>query len=495
MYSNEKETKAVDRSTHFTITSGVPVPIWYALAMIGASYYAVAYSDSPRVWGFALAYWVIAAVFLYSYSRIQPFDIFSPVIGLIGLLFLYSFASALYVENLGVMPSGEPVNDWVLIIYYLCCLAGLSGLALGAFLGSRDPKSPTKQRNERQLVRGLPPDPEFVKKLMFWSVALGTICAPFVLPLFNIFHVSAYSERALSLRLEHSGSANSGLKEVFFTRLPATYILCSGVLLMLVGRHYATRLAGLLVFTLYVTANTLAGWRGAVITALLIPLVYYHYRVKAFSGRFVFVLGVSVYLFINALSVARVTSNPLEMLTLVRDNIGTNGVAFASLSSSGELMVGTNLMRLISGIEAGETHLTMGRSVVSEFLVFVPRSLYAARPLPLSEKYVQVFYPDLWESGGGRGFFILQEGYWAFGIGGVFLFMLAYGWGVQRIYLRFMTALSNDLAVLLYSGVYAAIVVGAVRTGVVSSLKGAAISSVPFLLLWCLVRIRPPKLP
>jgi oligosaccharide repeat unit polymerase len=177
---------------------------------------------------------------------------------------------------------------------------------------------------------------------------------------------------------------------------------------------------------------------------------------------------------------------------VLRENVGASGLAFASLSSSGELAVGQNLMRLISGIQLGETNFTFGASVVSDVLVFLPRSVYPGRPLPLSEKFVEVFYPGVLESGGGYGFFILQDGYWAFGIAGVFIFMLAYGWAVQRIYLAFMKHLTSDLAVFAYSAVYSAIVLAAVRTGTLGSFKGAMINAMPFIVLWLLMHASMP---
>jgi oligosaccharide repeat unit polymerase len=478
---------------NLSVTTRLPLPIWYALALVAGSYYAIFYSGSSRLWTFAIAYWILVGAFLGCYSRVQPFDILSPIIGLVVLLFLYSFASGLFVETFGIMSGGEPVSDSVLWVYYLCCLVGLVGLCVGALLGSRVTQTPPQQQYERFLARGLSPDSVFIKRLMFWSVALGLTFGIFVFPQFNLFHVAAYSERALALRVERAGVASAGLREVFFSRLPVTYILCSATLLMLRARHRSARLLGLSLFLAYVLANTLAGWRGAVVAALLIPLVYYHYRIKPFSIRFAIVCGLCIYLFINALSLVRVSSNPSEMVTLLRENVGANGLAFASLSSSGELLVGRNLMRLIVGIQSGETGFTFGSSVVTELLVFVPRSLYAGRPLPLSEKFAQVFYPGVLESGGGYGFFILQDGYWALGIAGVFIFMSAYGWAVQRIYVGFMKRVGNDLALLCYSAVYGAMVMSAVRTGVVSSFKGAIINSVPFIILWVLVKIRLPR--
>jgi oligosaccharide repeat unit polymerase len=474
--------------------SGVPGGIWFLFVLLASLYYAVFYSGAPQLWLFAILYWCLATAFLYRYTRLQPFDILSPAIGLIVLLFLYAFASGVFVEEFGAMYYGEFATASVRRIYYVTCLVGLAGFCAGTLLGTPLRSSGRGVLSPRASTREVPADERFRGRLIFWSIALGLALAGFVLPQFNFLHVASYSETALNLRLERSAVANAGLKEVFLSQVPATLILCAATLLMFTAKETLLRLLGLSVFLAYVVANTLSGWRGAVVAALLFPMVYYHYRVRALTVRFALIGGLSIYLFVNALAVVRASSNPLEMISVLRENVGTNGLAFARLSSSGELAVGDNLMRLISGIQSGETTFTYGRSVIDELLVFVPRSLYADRPLPLSERFVEVFYPGVLESGGGYGFFILQDGYWAFGIAGVFVFMLAYGLAVQKIYWVFMAHASSDLWVLCYSAVYGALVLAAVRTGTMGSFKGAMINALPFLILWGLVKVGLPGL-
>lgn len=472
----------------------IPAPVWYVVAFLGVSYYAIVREADPWFWSFVILYWVFVGAFLYCYSRVQPFDIFSPVIGLTVLLFLYSLASALFVEATGIIWIGDPISPTGLRIYYVCCLAGLAGLTTGALLGSSSGRTPSAQNVERRRFRRVPPNPAFKKKLIFWSVSLGAVFAVYVVPQFNFLHVAAYSERAFALRVELAADTASGPKVIFLSRLPATLILCAATLVMLTGRRRAIKALGLCVFSAYVVANTLAGWRGAVVTAGLIPVVYYHYRIKPLSVRAAIVGGISLYFFVNAVALVRVSSNPSEVVRLFRENVSSNGLAFARLTSSGELMVGGNLMRLIDGIRAKETGFTYGRSLIDGLLVFVPRSLYRDRPQALSERFVEVFYPGMLESGGGRGLFILQDGYWDFGIPGVFLFMFVYGWVVQKVYLFFMARLSNDLAVFCYSAVYGSLVMGAVRTGIITSMKAALTNTLPFIILWLLIKVRTPAL-
>jgi len=467
----------------------VPSPVWYVYALLAAALYASSQWGSSLLWPYAVLYWIVVGGFLYCYTQLQPTDLFSPVLGLILLLFLYSFASGLYVEEYGVMYFGEAASRWVRAMYYFSCLAGLLGLGLGALLGSHVKQTPFEISQTHLLARLVPTDPVVIRRLLIWSALLAACLWPWIHTQFDFLSVASYSERSLNLRLERMASTVSGPREVFLTQIPTTYILCATTLLILGSRRLWAKLVGASVFSAYVITNTLAGWRGAVVAALLFPLVYYHYRVKRVTFRVALIGGTLIYLFVNGLSVVRFTSNPLEMFGALRDNVGANGLAFAKLTSSGELVVAHNLMRLISGIESGETGFTYGRSLVTELAVFVPKYMFPNRPPALSEKFVEVFYPGVFESGGGYGFFILQDGYWALGIPGVFLSMLFYGWGIQKVYLFFMRRLTNDVALLCYSAVYAALVMAAVRTGMIGSFKAAIVNALPFGFLWVLLKV------
>jgi oligosaccharide repeat unit polymerase len=189
-------------------------------------------------------------------------------------------------------------------------------------------------------------------------------------------------------------------------------------------------------------------------------------------------------------SFIRSTSDPFEMGELLRDEVAENGLDRLSLVSSGELQVGSNFMRLIEGIKDGETTYTWGTSIATEILVFVPKALIPNRPLSLSEKYVEVFHPGELETGAGYGLFILQEGYWAFGLFGVFLFMFCYGWVLERIYLLFMNYVKYDVAVMCYSMVYMTLALYAVRTGTILNFKAALIDCLPFILVLLLPSLR-----
>jgi len=429
---------------------------------------------------FVSIYLAIAFVFMRRYKGPGSLDLFGPAPGLVVLLFLYSVASALYVESVGTTNHGDSVNASVMITYYISCILGLAGISGGMLVAQR-----CRHRfDNAAIMRPFRIDDQtFFRKLILYGTAVAIAFSLFIYNSFNFTEVPSYAERALALRLEHMASATSGLSDFFLVILPVNLVLSTATLLMIRSRMLWTKLTGAAVFVAYILTNTLAGWRGVVISAAAIPLVFYHYRVKRISKTKAAIVIVLAYLFVNGLSVVRFTSDPKQMFDAMRDEITYHGFEFAKLKSSGELLVGTNLMRLISGLEDGETDFTYGSSVVTELLVFVPKAFYPNRPLPLSERFVNVFYPHVYSSGGGYGFFMLQEGFWAFGLVGVFLFLFIYGWSVQVVYQWFRKNMQYDCVALFYSGIYFSLVLNAVRSGLIGSYKSALMNTLPFLLV------------
>ena len=97
--------------------------------------------------------------------------------------------------------------------------------------------------------------------------------------------------------------------------------------------------------------------------------------------------------------------------------------------------------------------------------------------------FVDVFYPGVREKGGGYGFFIIQEGYWALGLPGCFLFMAFFGFMVERVHALAMRFRQLEFAIFWYAAVYADLVMASVRSGVVGSFKAALLHSAPFFLV------------
>ena len=172
------------------------------------------------------------------------------------------------------------------------------------------------------------------------------------------------------------------------------------------------------------------------------------------------------------------------------DTLGTQGLNDFSLTYSNELVTATNLHRHIQGLLLGETSYNYGFSLITDVLVWIPRLIYPNRPLPISEQFVEVFYPGVRDMGGGYGFFIIQEGYWAFGVVGVFISMAFFGWIVDGLYRQVLKFQRYDLTLFLYAAVYADVVMASIRSGIVGSFKAGMMHAFPFALVLLIHAVR-----
>jgi oligosaccharide repeat unit polymerase len=433
---------------------------------------------ADRVQAFVASYLLISSLFIICYSRKESLDFFSPGIGLVVLLFLYSLSSALFVESTGVTAHNDPVGERTITIYYYSCIAGLAGLSCGMLWAQRFNSRPIRLLFESKILLH---NKLFYRKLLAAVIVLSVLLCSKILPWFNFTKVESYAMRSTAVRVERMENAAAGMQEAFLVNLPIMLILCLATYLLFKKRNLFFRGVGFFIIASYLVRNTMAGWRGHVMAALIIPAIYYHYRVRRISTTFAITSGVLVYLFVNVMSFVRSTSALGEMYELLDTAFRQGNLKFLSLTSSTELLVGTNLHRLISGIENMETSFTYGGSIISEFLVFIPRFFYSARPLSLSENFAATFYPGALEEGAGFGFFFLQEGYWAAGIAGVFMLTFVYGWMTQMIYQWVRRNVEHDIVPFMYAAVYNVLVLSAVRTGLFGNFKNVLMVLLPFL--------------
>lgn len=436
------------------------------------------YDLGDRFQIFVFAYLATAVIFISFYAGNEKLDFFSPGIGLVILLFLYSLSSALFVESTGVTAHNDPVSERTITVYYFSCIAGLAGLSCGMLLAQRFNSRSIRLSFESKIVLD---NNLFYRKLLAAVIGLSVLLWSKILPWFNFTKVDSYAMRSTAVRVERMENAAAGIQEVFLVNLPIMLILCLATYLLFKKRNLFLRGTGFLIIVSYLVRNTMAGWRGHVMAALLIPAIYYHYRVRRISTTFAITSGVLVYLFVNVMSFVRSTSDLGEMYALLSTAFQQGNFKFLSLTSSTELLVGTNLHRLISGIDNMETSFTYGWSIISEFLVFIPRYFYSARPLSLSENFAATFYPGSLEEGAGFGFFFLQEGYWAAGITGVFVLTFVYGWMTQMIYQWVRRNVEYDIVLFIYAAVYNVLVLSAVRTGLFGNFKNVLMVLLPFL--------------
>lgn len=430
---------------------------------------------------FSAAYFAVALSPWLLRNDTRDTDVFRPYVGLLALTYLYALSTPLYVADAGITFFGEAVDAADLNTYLIACLLAVSGLALGTFTASSGSMLSSKRRGlHRSNSAALLKDDR--QWLVSIALALGIAASPFIVSKFNPLAATSYVEQALSLRVERLADNAAGLKETFLETIPSILVLCAATAVFFDPRKQKIwRGLAALVLAGYLTTTLLSGWRGQLMVALLLVTVYAHYRIRQIRWSRVILGGVLVYVLINVLSVARLSTNPAEIFELVTSEIGSRGLQFFAIQQSGELATGTNLLRLISGIRLGESSFGYGEIALGQLAAFLPRALYPDRPEIASELFVKVFYPGIFESGGGYGFFMVQDGYWDFGLFGVFAYCLAFGWAVEKLYRRISAGFQSDLMIFLYALLYSQLVLSMVRSGIFASLKAAAIASLPIV--------------
>ena len=93
------------------------------------------------------------------------------------------------------------------------------------------------------------------------------------------------------------------------------------------------------------------------------------------SASFILSLALIGVLSVNVMSILRVTNDPQKMVEAAVNLATSDNEKAVNIASSGELLTGQNLLRLIKGLDNGETEYTYGSSFFTELLVFVPKRL------------------------------------------------------------------------------------------------------------------------
>lgn len=433
---------------------------------------------------FTAAYGFSALFAIRVYRRGRRLDPFAPILPAMLLLYLYTASSGLYVDATGMTLYQDTIAPEVLKTYYLACVLGVIGLGLGFnFQGAPEPEP------EPSPSQAGPGDRQTLRMLLWLAPLTALVCFPWVRPHLDVINVQPYSETALAGRLAKQAVGDAEpLMEVFLGQVPLVFLLGLSALLLFRTHKLLPRLLGGAIIGLHLMTLVLGGQRGLLAMAGLFLLVYIHYRIRPLGVRSLLVLFALGFLMTSTLSFVRTSADPSVMWQVAKEGFKSGQGSFLAFSKSGEFAVGQNLMRLIAGIRDGQSSFTWGRSIFTELLVFIPRSLLPGRPLPLSEQFVVLFYPGIREIGGGFGFLNLMEGYWAFGLPGVAAFMAAYAWAVQWTYRRFLRSAMTDFKAMWYGFVLYALVYMAVRSGVLGVFKAALINSLPFVIFLLLFR-------
>jgi len=189
----------------------------------------------------------------------------------------------------------------------------------------------------------------------------------------------------------------------------------------------------------------------------------------------------------------RNTSNLSEMLRQGVALIGSHPELLLS-SNIGEFSAPSgSLLILIDGIQRGFTNYSWGYTYLTEMAVLIPRPFLPGRPLPLPELFMNTFFPELYLTGHGFGFFMPMEGYWAFGITGVFFDLAVFGALLAAVFRFFRSNRDRPSAFLFYVFIFPVLAIGSARGGMLGALKSSVLTSAPLIFLMFLSRVRRVK--
>ncbi|MBS1739026.1 MAG: oligosaccharide repeat unit polymerase [Bacteroidetes bacterium] len=450
-----------------------------ATLLLGLFLFIFIYSLTNKEQLYTIIYLLISIAFEAFTKKKNPKDIFYPKYFLILFYYLYTLSGIGVSQIRQTDSQGLYISQGVVSKYIVSCLIGLIGLYIGFILASF-------QKNKTISVKTITAVNETKINKIFIIYIVLTLIINFsaIIKKFDFIHVESYADRALSYRLERMESNSTGLYEVFLVDSPVLLINYLCIYMFFKRNAYKIKYIYIIPYLICITTAFLSGFRSALIDILIPFLFILHYQWKPLTITRVKLVYYSIagflgYVMINLLSIIRSSSDPREMINLAVDYISHNGFNFLSVDNSGELETSINFMRLIKGIQEGVTNFTFGKSLIDEILVFIPLAFFPSRPHSVSEQFTILFYPGVYESGGGMGQFCLLEGYWSFGNIGVFLTSVFYAFLLSRFYRKILPYLViSPVFVLLYSQIFDKAVLSVVRGGYIGSIKACIISTI-----------------
>jgi hypothetical protein len=431
----------------------------------------------PRTYEFTvylIIFATVASVALVFRSGPEPIDILDPFVVALGLFTLYGWAGAV-----GVITEGAEFVP-ILPTYYRSLIIGLAGFIIGDELFRR---APVKILKTLTGPIGDPARRRFHILTVVLALVLVTINWRFFLESVDVSSLKPYTETAAASRAGRTTTA--GAQEL------SRDLAFAAILISVFLRGFARGRLGVVALTAYAAyaiIGVMAGGKTQLLAFITMILVFVNYRKRRLPAAPVVGCGVVLYLFVTVFSHVRSTTSLTQMYDLGTQLIRSDPTLL-SPGNSGEFAgPPRTMMNVITAIEDGRLQYSFGATYAADLATFVPRFLYPGRPLPVPERYMEIFYPGRLAEGYGEGNFLLTEGYWALGYAGVFLSMLVYG-GILAVAYQFVrNNLQNDVVLLVYSIAFMYLVTAAMRTGLLGSVKTTAMITVPFMLLYAVSR-------
>jgi len=278
----------------------------------------------------------------------------------------------------------------------------------------------------------------------------------------SVFNLYTYEEVALSERVNFRDDPIKSIQNVFI--LTPLYSVFTFLLIKKIFYYKSYKKF----FFIFILINILipifySGSKSAILLFFLFLFYYFNTRVKRISALNIFFGIILSTFFMQFITVIR------SRLTEIFDGIfyfkDFWGQIF-DLSQSGEFAVSQNLLILIEGIKNGTTAFLGLDGLVNNLLSYVPRLIYPGRPEDIALLFVKIFQPEIFEEGGGMGFYVIQEFYWYFGLIGIYFCAAFWGFFTNKVSNFFLKRSDSDIFFMCWIILLYNIVFIATRTGV-----------------------------
>lgn len=413
-------------------------------------------------------------IVIYSFKLefpLRPYNI------LFVLIFIYSLSVPFYFNVHGSTYYGEEYSESNYFSYYLTCLGSLFSLTITDIIFIKKYKILSSIKYSPLILSSYTTLTLVILFLFFFLIKISS---------FNIFNVISYSENALLPRELARTNKFSGIEDIFFEQIPFFFIFTTTFLL--IWKKGFVRFVWILIAFYIIAIAFLSGSRGYILQVILPFVIFIFYRNKNFKSFYIFIFFLIGIAFSNFIEVFRSISvfEVKDLFDLFTENSFNLKYIIAS---SGELAVSVNLLKLIKEIDISSELFQYGLSFLEQLSTFVPNAFLPFRPLIASEKFVYLFYNNVYNIGGGYGFFILQDGYWDFGIlGSMFsmsFFLVLLNFIFLFLYKKFKegSVIHFFLFVLFIKN----LVIFSVRSGIIASLKALWIDLIPLFVFFILI--------
>jgi oligosaccharide repeat unit polymerase len=240
----------------------------------------------------------------------------------------------------------------------------------------------------------------------------------------SLFNLLSYHDVALSQRLIYKENYFAGIEHVFIS-MPL-----SSVFIFLFIKNIFNSKSYKKIFFIFILLNLLipnlySGSKSAILLFFLFLFYYFNARVKSISKITIFFGVIMAIFFMQFISVIRGMITEILDYEIYSKNLFEK---IFDLSKSGEFAVSQNLLILIEGIKDGTTDFLGLNGLINNLLSYVPRFIFNDRPEDVALLFVKIFQPAIFEKGGGMAFYIIQEFYWYFGLIGVYLSAILWGY-------------------------------------------------------------------